>query len=79
MGDAGVLAHCRQEPDLRRPQDARQEAQLPPGWKYRVKLLDQDLGIGAIDGIAHVTQDDLENTYNACFEQGGQKNCTYKP
>jgi hypothetical protein len=52
---------------------------LPAGWKYRVKVLDQDLGIGAIDGIAHVTQDDLENTYNACFEANNQKNCSYKP
>ena len=24
-------------------------------------------------------QNDLEGTYNACFEAGGQKNCTYKP
>jgi hypothetical protein len=52
---------------------------LPPGWKYRVKVLDSDLRIGAINGLAHVTQDDLENTYNACFEMDDQKNCTYKP
>ena len=52
---------------------------LAPGWKYRVKVLEQDLDIGAIDGIAHVVQDDLENTYNACFESNNQKNCTYKP
>jgi hypothetical protein len=52
---------------------------LPPGWKYRVKVLGQDLGISAINGVAHITQDDLENTYNACFEAAGQKNCTFKP
>jgi hypothetical protein len=52
---------------------------LPPGWKYRFKVLDQELGIGAINGLAHVTQDDLENTYNSCFEADGQKNCTYQP
>jgi hypothetical protein len=52
---------------------------LPPGWKYRVKVLDQDLGLGVINGLAHVTQDDLENTYNACFEADNKKNCTYKP
>ncbi len=52
---------------------------LPPGWKYRVKVLDKDLGIGAINGVAHVTQDDLEDTYNACFEMANQTNCTYKP
>ncbi len=54
-------------------------AMLPPGWKYRVKVLDKDLGIGAINGVAHVTQDDLEDTYNACFEMDNQTNCTYKP
>ena len=52
---------------------------LPSGWKYRVKVLEEDLGIGAIDGVARVVQDDLEDTYNACFEEAGQKNCTYKP
>ena len=52
---------------------------LPPGWKYRAKVLDEDLGVSAIDGLAHVLQDDLENTYNSCFDANGQKNCTYKP
>ena len=56
-----------------------QKLKLPPGWKYRVKVLDKDLGVDAIDGLAHVLQDDLENTYNACFEANGQSNCTYKP
>jgi hypothetical protein len=42
-------------------------------------VLDQDLGIGAINGLAHITQDDLENTYNSCFEADNQKNCTYQP
>jgi len=52
---------------------------LAPGWKYRVKVLDQDLGIGAIDGVARIVQDDLEGTYNACFEADSKKSCTYKP
>jgi hypothetical protein len=52
---------------------------LAPGWKYRVKVLDQDLGIGAIDGVARIVQDDLEDTYNACFEADNKKNCSYKP
>jgi len=52
---------------------------LPPGWKDRVKVLDQDLGIGAINGVARIVQDDLEGTYNACFEADNQKNCSYKP
>jgi len=52
---------------------------LPSGWKYRVKVLDQDLEIGAIDGVARIVQDDLEGTYNACFEAGNKESCTYKP
>ncbi len=35
--------------------------------------------MGVINGLAHVTQDDLENTYNACFEGDGKKNCSYQP
>jgi hypothetical protein len=56
-----------------------QKLKLPPGWKYRTKVLDQDLHIGAVNGTARVVQDDLENTYNACFEEGGQKNYNFKP
>ena len=52
---------------------------LPTDWKYRTRVLDQDLGVSAIDGLAHVLQDDLENTYNSCFEANGQKNCTFMP
>lgn len=52
---------------------------LAPGWKFRVVLLDRDLEIRAIDGNARIVQDDLENTYDACFEAAGQKACTYKP
>lgn len=48
---------------------------LPPGWKYRVKVLDQDLTIRAVSGHARIVQDDLENTYDACFETA----CSYKP
>ena len=52
---------------------------LPPGWKYRVKILDQDLTIRAVKGRAKIVQDDLENTYDACFEEGGEKSCSHKP
>jgi hypothetical protein len=48
---------------------------LPPGWKFRVKVLDKDLTIRAVNGIAHIMQDDLENTYDLCA--GGS--CNYKP
>jgi hypothetical protein len=52
---------------------------LPAGWKYRYKVLDKDLEVGAINGTARIVQDDLQGTYNACFEADGQSNCTYKP
>ncbi len=48
---------------------------LPPGWKFRVKVLDEDLAIRAVNGIAHIMQDDLENTYDLCG--GGSSN--YQP
>jgi hypothetical protein len=48
---------------------------LPPGWKCRVKVLDRDLTIQAVNGHARIVQDDLENTYDACFETA----CSYKP
>jgi hypothetical protein len=52
---------------------------LPPGWKYRVKVLDQDLTVDAINGVARIVQDDLQGTYNACFEADNQKNCSFMP
>jgi hypothetical protein len=52
---------------------------LPPGWKYRVKVLDQELTVKTINGKARITQDDLENTYDACYEEGGQKTCSTQP
>jgi hypothetical protein len=52
---------------------------LPPGWKYRFKVLDRDLEVHAINGTARIVQDDLEGTYNACFVQGGESACTYQP
>jgi len=50
-----------------------------PGWKFRVAVLDRDLEIHAINGIARIVQDDLENTYDQCFEKDGQTACTFKP
>lgn len=56
-----------------------QKLDLPDGWKYRTVVLDKPLAIGAIDGQARVTQDNLENTYNALFEMDGQTNYTFVP
>jgi len=48
---------------------------LPSGWKYRVSILDRDLTIEAIDGVAHIMQDEFQNTYDECFSTA----CTYRP
>jgi hypothetical protein len=57
---------------------------LPPGWSYRVKVLDQDLEINGLtadgkDNQWRVTQDDLVNTYSACWESNGNSSCNYRP
>jgi hypothetical protein len=54
-------------------------SKLPPGWKYRVKVLDQDLTIRAVNGRARIVQDERQNTYEVCFEEGGQKACSVQP
>ena len=35
---------------------------LPDGWRYRVRMLEEDLDVQAI-GTATVLQDELQNTY----------------
>ena len=52
---------------------------LAEGWKFRVKVLDTDLEIHTISGKARVVQDDLENSYDVCFEEAGQQACSIKP
>lgn len=39
-----------------------QQLKLPAGWTYKSRLLDQDLSLLA-NGIAHVLQDNLANSY----------------
>lgn len=52
---------------------------LPPGWRFRATVLEEDLELHAINGVAHIMQDNLQSTYNACFEEAGQKACSYRP
>ena len=59
--------------------DLGSKLKLAPGWKFRVKVLDQDLTIKAVNGKAWIVQDDLQSTYNKCFEEAGQKACSFKP
>jgi hypothetical protein len=35
----------------------------PPGWSFRTRVLDAELRVTAVDGVAHVVQDDFANTY----------------
>ena len=51
---------------------------LPPGWKFRVKVLDQDLTIApkAPPYYGWVTQDEFQNTYQGC---GYDDTCNYVP
>jgi hypothetical protein len=36
---------------------------LPEGWRYRTRTPDRDLTLGTVAGVAHVLQDELQNTY----------------
>jgi hypothetical protein len=37
----------------------------PPGWKFRVVMLDQEpILTPDMDGVAHITQDDFGNTHD---------------
>jgi hypothetical protein len=48
---------------------------LAEGWSFRVKTLEEPLTIKAVNGTARIVQDELQGTYDACFETA----CSYKP
>jgi hypothetical protein len=57
---------------------------LPPGWKYRTKTLDKELTVDGIpengkDNQWKVVQDDLRNTYSACWASGDKTACNFQP
>jgi hypothetical protein len=57
---------------------------LPEGWKFRTVTLTKDLTVNGVtvdgqDNQWRVTQDDLINTYSACWEYKGQSSCNYRP
>jgi hypothetical protein len=35
----------------------------PSGWKFRTRVLEAELRVPAVDNVAHIVQDDFENTY----------------
>lgn len=47
----------------------------PPGWRFRVAVLDRDLTISTPQGYNWIVQDELQNTYDACKEGA----CTFQP
>jgi len=55
--------------------DIGSKLKLPDGWKYRVAVLDKDLTISTPQGYNWITQDNLQNTYDACKEGA----CNFKP
>ena len=65
------------DPDLNYEglQTMGERLKTPDGWSYRVKVLDETLTISAVDGTAMIVQDELANTYNACFDTA----CSFKP
>jgi hypothetical protein len=52
------------DPDLTTEELATlgERLQLPEGWQYRVRTLDQDLLVGA-HGDAHIVFDEFEDNY----------------
>jgi len=51
---------------------------LPDGWKFETRKLDTDLTIDPTKagGVAHIIQDQIQNTYEGC---GFDAACNYKP
>ena len=45
------------------------------GWKFRTVVLDQDLTIKAVEGKAHLVQDELQNSYDGCTPGA----CSFQP
>jgi len=44
--------------------DLGSRLKLPAGWKFRSPILEQDLVFMTDKGVAHITQDELGNTYD---------------
>jgi hypothetical protein len=55
--------------------DLGSRLKLPPGWKFRSPILEQDLVFMTDNGKTHITQDELGNTY----DRVGGPYSNYKP
>ena len=47
--------------------------------KYKQLSLEERALIQAVNGKARIVQDDLQNTYDTCFEELGRKACSFTP
>ena len=62
----------------------RSKLTLPSGWKWRTETLTKALTINGIpeNGTTNqwkVVQDNLGDSYSACWTTGGQSSCNYQP
>lgn len=68
-GNVHVMQSCSQHVDpsltLEQLPTLGERLQLPEGWQYRVRTLDEDLVVRAQrgGGDAHIVFDELENNY----------------
>ena len=52
---------------------------MPEGWTFHVYTPKEDFTISAINGNAHIIQDELLNTYDGCYIEEGQQSCSIQP
>lgn len=55
-----IVDEALEEADL---PDLGERLELPEGWAYQVRTLDDPLALRSTDGVATVVQDELQNTY----------------
>ncbi|ABQ25016.1 paraquat-inducible protein A [Geotalea uraniireducens] len=68
----GMLVALVKLKDLK---DLGSRLKLPPGWKFRSPILEQDLVFMTDNGKTHITQDEIGNTY----DRVGGPYSNYKP
>jgi hypothetical protein len=45
---------------------------LPEGWEYKISILPANLSLPAVEGKVHITQDELQNTYQLLTDANGK-------
>lgn len=59
--------------------DLGDRLKLPEGWSFHIYTPAQDFTISAINGNAHIIQDELMNTYDGCYSEDGMSSCSIQP